>query len=149
MVIRRKRCSAPDPFGWDNTPLKCKRTVSSVVLIIINFSFEGVTPSSQQMKFPPSPPSPPLLTFLLIARTLRVLPPHLLINAGINMPESWGAGSSAGNLALQVSVCVEHKDLAVHSPANPIPVSSLMMWETAASRAWEHEWAFPTLALGK
>lgn len=65
------------------------------------------------------------------------------------MPESWGAGSSAGNLALQVSACGENRDLAVYFSSNSIAVSSLMMWEIAVSRAWEQEWAFPTLALRK
>lgn len=65
------------------------------------------------------------------------------------MPESWGAGSSAGSLALQVSACGENTDLTVYISPNSIPVSSVMMWETAASRAWEQEWAFPTLALRK
>lgn len=78
-----------------------------------------------------------------------MLPPHLLINAGIKMPESRGAGSSAGNLALQVSACGENKDLTLYFSFNSLPVSSLMMWGMAESRPWEQEWAFPTLALRK
>lgn len=66
------------------------------------------------------------------------------------MPKSWGAGSLAGNLALQVSACGENKDLTVYfSSSNSIPVSSLMMPEMAVSRAWEQGWAFLTLALRK
>lgn len=139
MVISRKRCWALDPSGWDNAPLKCKQTVSSIVLIISNFSFEGVTPSSLQMNFPPSPPSPLLL---LTAKTLWMLPPNLPINVGINLPESWGTGPSAGNLSLQVSACGGNKDLTVYSFQFHSCVFFSDVW-MAVSRDWEEEWAFP------
>lgn len=127
MVISRKRCWALGPFGWDNAPLRFKRTVSSIVLIITNFSFEGVTPSSQQMNFSPSPSSPPHLAFLLIARTLWMLLPSLLINAEINMPENRWAGSSVGNLALQVSACRESKTWQ-YTSAPPTPYLCPLWW---------------------
>lgn len=96
MVISGKRCWALDPSGWDYAPLKCKQTVSSIVLIISNFLFEGVTPSSLQMNFSPPTPSPPLLLNAL----LWMLLPNLLIKAGINLPESWGT-----DLQLEIYPC--------------------------------------------
>lgn len=143
MVIIRKRCWALDPSGWDNAPLKCKQTVSSIVLIISNFLFEGVTPSSLQMNFPPPTPSPPLLLIAL----LWMLLPSLLIKAGINLPESWGTGPSAGNLSLWVSACGGNKDLTVSFFCFHSCVFS-DVW-MAVSRAWLQGWALPILILGK